>query len=228
MEEEVSSMTAILVVLTITAFLTFDWVRSRRREVRSPVPASQFDAIAPEVFTRSEGLFYGPGHTWARLETDGSVRVGIDDFARRLLGKVDRIEAAPAGTALARRDAAFVLHQGGKSVGFAPPIEGRVTAVNAAVLDDPQGVRRDPYGSGWLMTLQPARLAANLRSLRVGEDAARWMREEVVRLRDFLALHVPADPVGATLPDGGEPTDGLLEHFDAPVWERFESEFLAS
>lgn len=222
-------MTAILVVLTITAFLTFDWLRSRRQEVRSQVPAMRFgDAIAPEVFTRSEGLFYGPGHTWARLEADGSVRVGIDDFARRLLGKLDRIEAAPAGTALERRDAAFVLHQGTKSVGFAPPIEGQVTAVNMAVLDNPESVQRDPYGNGWLMTLQPKRLAANLRSLRVGEDAARWMREEVVRLRDFLAVQVPADAVGATLHDGGEPSEGLLEHFDEPVWARFESEFLAS
>jgi len=222
-------MTAILVVLTITAFLTFDWLRSRRQEVRSQVPALRFgDAIAPEVFARSGGLFYGPGHTWARLEADGSVRVGIDDFARRLLGRLDRIEAAPAGTALDRRDAAFVLHQGTKSVGFAPPIEGQVTAVNTAVLENPEGVQHDPYGNGWLMTLQPKRLAANLRSLRVGEDAARWMREEVVRLRDFLAEQVPADAVGATLHDGGEPSDGLLEHFDEPVWARFESEFLAS
>ncbi len=222
-------MTAILVVLTIAAFLTFDWLRSRRQAVRVRLSRPSFaDAIGPEAFARSEGLFYGAGHTWARLESDGSVRVGIDDFARRLLGRLDQIDVAPAGVSLARQDAAFVVHQGGKSVGFAAPIEGVVTAVNQAVLGDPESVRRDPYESGWLVTLRPKHLANNLRSLRVGDEAARWMREEVARLRDFLAAQVPADALGATLHDGGEPADGLLEHLDAPVWERFESEFLAS
>jgi len=225
----VSSVTAILVVLTIVAFLTFDWMRSRRHAVRERASKPSIaDAIGPEAFARREGLFYSPGHTWARLESDGSVRVGIDDFARRLLGRVDHIEVAPTGVSLASQDAAFVVHQGAKSVGFAAPIEGVVTAVNQAALLDPEGVRRDPYESGWLVTLRPKRLAANLRSLRVGDDAARWMREEVSRLRDFLAEQVPADALGATLHDGGVPADGLLEHFDAPVWERFESEFLAS
>jgi glycine cleavage system H lipoate-binding protein len=156
------------------------------------------------------------------------VRVGIDDFARRLLGRLDRIEAAPAGVALARQDAAFVVHQGGKSVGFAAPVEGVVTAVNGAALAEPESVRRDPYGGGWLVTLEPKRLAASLRELRVGEEAGRWMREEVARLRDFLAVQAPEGALGATLQDGGEPADGLLEHLDAPAWERFESEFLAT
>lgn len=222
-------MTAILVVLTIAVFLTFDWVRSRQQLARVRVAKPTLaDAIGPESFARSEGLFYGPGHTWARLETDGSVRVGIDDFARRLLGRLDKIEVAPAGVSLVHQDAAFIVHQGAKSMGFAAPVEGIVTAVNQAALQDPEGVRRDPYESGWLMTLRPKRLASNLRSLRVGDEAARWMREEVARLRDFLAVQIPADALGATLHDGGEPTDGLLQHLDAPAWERFESEFLAS
>jgi glycine cleavage system H lipoate-binding protein len=220
-------MTAILVVLTIAAFLAVDFVLSRRR-ARVPARAG-VAGIDAATFAAAEGVFYGPGHTWARLESDGSVRVGIDDFARRLIGRVERIDTAPEGTALDRNDAAFVIYQGEKSAGFAPPMEGVVTAVNRAALVDPERVTGDPYGDGWLVVVRPRRLAEGLRRLRVGEDAARWLGSEAARLRDFLAVQVPADAVlGATMPDGGAPVDGLLEQLDQPVWERFEAEFLAS
>jgi glycine cleavage system H lipoate-binding protein len=220
-------MTAILVVLTIAAFLAVDYLMTRRRTARAP--AARFvPEVSAEAFARADGLFYGPGHTWARLEPDGSVRIGLDDFARRLLGRVERIDAAPEGASLVHGDAAFVVHQGAKSAGFAPPLDGVVTAVNAAALADPRRVQRDPYGEGWLLVLQPRRLGEGLRRLRVGEEAGRWLREEVARLRDFLATQMPADAVGATLHDGGLPADGLLEQLDSPAWERFEAEFLAS
>lgn len=222
-------MTAILVALTIAAFIAVDYARSRKRAVRvAAVRRSLGDSWSPEAFDRAEGVFYGPGHTWARLEANGTVRVGIDDFAQKLMGRVDRIEAAPAGAALGRADAAFVVHQGGKSAAFAPPVEGVVTSVNERVLRDPAALKSDPYGSGWLMQLEPRRLAQSLRDLRVGDEARAWLREEVGRLRDFAASQMPADAVGATAQDGGVPVAGLLEQLDEKTWERFESEFLAS
>jgi len=217
-------MTALLVVLTIAVFLVID--RLTHRSGQAPALSGLAALLRPETISCTEGLFYAPGHTWARVEADGSVRIGIDDFARRLLGRVDRIEAAPAGVKLGRHDAAFVLHQGDKSVCFAMPLNGVVESVNAAVLSDPGHLQSD--SQAWLMVVRPKRLSDGLRRLRVGEDATRWMRAEVARLRDFLAAVPVADPVGVTLHDGGEPSTGLLEHLDVYSWQRFESEFLAS
>ena len=222
-------MTAILVVVTIVAFLGVEFLRSRKQTARAAAVRRFFaGSWSPEMFGRDDGVFYASGHTWARLESDGAVRVGIDDFAQRLLGRVEHIETAPAGVELGRGDAAFVLHQGGKSAAFAPPVEGVVTAVNEAALLDPVRVERDPFGSGWLMRLAPRRLADDLRRLRVAGEARRWLREEVARFEEFVAGQMPPDAVGATLPDGGLPVDGVLEHLDSKSWERFETEFLAS
>lgn len=219
-------MTAILVVLTMMAFLGADYVVSRRRQRGVAVPVPPAVRMAPEFFQQLRGLFYGNGHTWARLDADGSVRVGVDDFARRLLGRVDRIETAPEGTSLGTRDAAFVLHQGGKSLGFPLPVEGRITAVNPLVQAEPEALAEG--ADAWLVSVQPRRLGRDLRRLRVAEEAQGWMREEVARLRDFLAAQVPADAVGATLHDGGVPIEGVLSHLDGVAWEKFESEFLAT
>lgn len=219
-------MTALLVVLTIAVFMVIERLTHRRSPAAAPSLSGLTALLRPETIACTDGLFYAPGHTWARLESDGSVRIGIDDFARRLVGRVDRVEAAPAGVKLGRHDAAFVLHQGDKSVSFAPPFTGVVESVNPEVLADPDHVQNDPQA--WLMVVRPNRLSDGLRRLRVGEDATRWMRAEVARLRDFLAGMPAPDPVGVTLHDGGEPSTGVLQHLDAHSWQRFESEFLAS
>lgn len=219
-------MTALLVVLTIAVFLVIERLMHRSTQATAPSFSGLVALLRPETIGCTDGLFYAPGHTWARLDSDGRVRIGIDDFARRLVGRVDRIEAAPAGVKLGRRDAAFVLHQGANSISFAPPFAGIVESVNPEVLADPNHVQNDPQA--WLMVVRPNRLSDGLRRLRVGEDATRWMRAEVARLRDFLAGVPVTDPVGVTMHDGGEPSTGVLQHLDARSWQRFESEFLAS
>jgi glycine cleavage system H protein len=219
-------MTALLVVLTIAIFLVIERFTQRGSRATAPAYSGLAALLRPETISCTEGLFYAPGHTWARVESDGSVRIGIDDLARRLLGRVDRIEAAPPGLKLGRHDAAFVLHQGGKSVCFAMPFNGVVERLNSAVLCTPDHVQTDP--EAWLMAVRPHRLSGALRRLRAGDEATHWMRAEVARLRDFLAGLPVADPVGLTLQDGGEPSTGLLERVDAYGWQRFESEFLAS
>lgn len=220
-------MTAVMVACTIALFLVVDYVRSRSRAVvapqraRVPIPALQNDFSVPE------GLFLGAGHTWARLEPDGTVRIGVDDFASRLMGHLDQLELAAEGAKIERDDAAFVVHQGGKSVAFPSPLEGTVTAINTEVLRHPEGLNQEPYEGGWLLRLKPANLAQELRRLRIGEEARAWMHEEVSRFAGFLGRRMPADAVGATAQDGGLPVSGVMEHLDGKAWEEFEEEFLA-
>ena len=219
-------MTAILVAATILLFLSVDLVRARRR--RATAPAAAPIAVRPQEFEVPEGLFVGPGHTWARLEPDGSVLVGLDDFATRILGRIDRLEVAAAGSEVGHEDAAVVLHQNGKSVGFASPLEGTVTAVHTEALQRPARVHLEPYGVGWLLRLQPRQLAAQLRELRLGAEARSWMQGELERFGEFLGRQMPADAVGATAQDGGLPISGVLEQLNGATWERFEAEFLAT
>jgi glycine cleavage system H lipoate-binding protein len=186
-----------------------------------PIPALHDDFAVPE------GLFVGAGHTGARLESDGSVRIGVDDFAGRLMGRPDKLELAAEGAKLEHEDAAFVLHQGGKSVAFPSPLEGTVTAVNTELLRHPESLNQEPYESGWLLRLRPSRLSKELRQLRIGDEARIWMQAEVARFAEFLGRQMPADAVGATAQDGGLPVSGVMQHLDSQAWERFEEEFLA-
>ncbi len=220
-------MTAILVVLTIVVFLSVDVWRTR---VRRRVAAQSARAMAPlfdvNGFALPSGLFLGPGHTWARLEPDGSVVIGIDELANQLLGPADRVQLAAKGTELSHGDAALVAHRREKNLAFAAPVQGSVTEVNLEALQHPARVYESPYENGWLLRLQPRNLAKELARLRIGRDAHDWLHYEVKRVGDFVTRYAPDMAVGASMADGGVPVAHVLEHLDAENWARFEQEFL--
>ena len=108
-------MTAILVVVTIILFLSIDLWRTRaQRHAAVEATKTLRPAFDLDGFSLPQGLFLGPTHTWARLESDGSIVMGIDELASALLGPADRVEVAAQGTQLSHQDAALVAHRGGK------------------------------------------------------------------------------------------------------------------
>jgi glycine cleavage system H protein len=144
-------------------------------------------------------LLYAPGHTWLhrRRAGTGTLEVGIDDLAQRLLRAVTAVELARPGTPVARGDAVATLHGGGWAITIPAPIAGTVAGVNAAVLRDPSLVKRDGYGRGWLVAIAPADPA--VAGLRQGAEAESWLRSEAARWTRFVE-----DRLGFAAADGGD------------------------
>ena len=99
--------------------------------------------------------YYHYGHAWARVEYGGCVRVGIDDFALRLLGQPDEIELPKLGTAVVQNQTQAVIRRGGNEARLLSPVDGKVVAVNHKIIDDTHRVHTAPYDGGWLMVIQP-------------------------------------------------------------------------
>lgn len=102
-----------------------------------------------------EELRYSSDHEWARAE-DGGVRVGITDYAQDALGDVVYIELPSVGATVGA-DEAFSEVESTKSVSdiFAP-VAGTVTEVNEALVDSPELINEEPYGSGWICVIAPS------------------------------------------------------------------------
>ncbi|NIA24674.1 MAG: glycine cleavage system protein GcvH [Gammaproteobacteria bacterium] len=98
---------------------------------------------------------YTEDHEWTLQESDGTVRIGISDFAQDALGDVVYVELPEVGTVYAKGDP-FCEVESTKSVSdvFAP-ISGTVVAVNEALADHPELINTDPYGEGWIALLEP-------------------------------------------------------------------------
>ncbi|MEQ8234067.1 MAG: glycine cleavage system protein GcvH [Gammaproteobacteria bacterium] len=93
-------------------------------------------------------------HEWLRREDDGSITVGITDYAQEQLGDIVYVELPEAGSAVAAGSQLVVI-ESVKAVGeVAMPLAGRVAAVNDALADAPERVNEAPLDDGWLVRIE--------------------------------------------------------------------------
>jgi len=217
-------MTAILVILTILAFIGTDAVVMALRRHRIEVPTAV--QLTPMLEPRPpQGIFLDPNHSWVRITTDGTLRVGIDDFLSEALGEVEAVEAPPRGAQVKRGDPLLKLKVRGRSLVVSAPTPGEVVAVNDHAIAQPWTVNRDPYGVGWVVALWTRDHHEAIKPLRIGSAATAFLRQEMQRLADLLT---PAGTL-ATVPllaDGGVPRKGALASVDDSRWDAFQKEFL--
>jgi glycine cleavage system H protein len=111
-----------------------------------------------------EELRYSAEHEWVRVE-GASATIGITDFAQDSLGDIVFVQLPDVGTDVIA-GAGITEIESTKSVSdIYAPVTGTVTAVNEALEDQPELVNQDPYGAGWIMTIEcstPDELAALL------------------------------------------------------------------
>jgi glycine cleavage system H protein len=220
-------MTVLLVLITFAVFITIDYVRSRKRatvraaEGKVQVPAAS--AVRPSFVAGYElpaNLRYHPGHTWALAESPALVRVGLDDFAAKLIGKCDKISLPERGQWIRQGQKLGTLFRDGEKAQLVSPIEGEVTGVNEALEKDPSLPCHDPYGVGWLVSVMSPDAKTNLRNLLRGDVARRWMAEAASRFR----AKMPA-VAGAVAQDGGPAVSDLTTHIEGKSWEELTREF---
>jgi glycine cleavage system H protein len=99
-------------------------------------------------------LRYTHDHEWLKAQGT-SWRVGITQFAVDQLGDITLVDLPKEGD-LVTKGQRFGTVESVKSVSdLYAPVSGRVTAVNAALKDTPENVNSEPYGSGWMIELEP-------------------------------------------------------------------------
>ena len=100
-------------------------------------------------------LKYAASHEWARLETDGTITVGITDHAQEALGDVVYVELPEVGAQFDAQGEIAVVESVKAASDIYSPVSGKVIAVNETLEDAPETVNQDPYGDGWFFRLQP-------------------------------------------------------------------------
>ena len=198
-------MTVLLVLFTFVTFLLIDYFRTRNAIVhpRLEVGASKHET-APRLqpalvagFEVPENLRYHPGHTWALSESPNLVRVGMDDFASKLTGTLESITLPQRGQWIRQGQKMCTIHRDGCTADMVSPIEGTVSDINPALAADPKLALRDPYGEGWLMTVQAPDAKTSFRNL-LGGPLVRWWTEESA---SRLQRHMPRSLAGALAQD---------------------------
>jgi glycine cleavage system H protein len=222
-------MTVLLVLLTFVTFLLIDHFHSRKQVVQPVLQVAKREAaprLAPSLvggFQVPEKLRFHPGHTWALSESPSLVRIGMDEFASKLSGKVEKIALPQRGQWIRQGQKVWTLHRDGVSVDMVSPIEGSVADINEAIVQNPELARTDPYGEGWLVSVQSPDAKTNFRNLLGGALARWWTEESAARLQRLIPM-----PAGALAQDGGVAVDNLADQIPDKDWAAITKEFFLS
>lgn len=219
-------MTVILVLVTFFGFIALDWFLHRGKapavaSAVAPAPVAHLNRIAG--FLAPENLRYHAGHAWLERERHNIARTGVDEFAAALAGEITKLELPKPGQWVRQGQKAWTLHRNGETTEMVSPIEGEVIEVNQEVLRNPALLRDDPYGRGWLMTVNVPDEESTTRNLIPRNMVRNWMRDAVERL-----YAMQPQSAYATAADGGEPTRDLLAGLAAEPnaqWQKVTREF---
>lgn len=219
-------MIILLVVLTFAAAILLDHLLLRRKlvvltgeTIATAEPARP--RLAPAIvagFNLPDNLAYHPGHTWAAAEGPTRVRIGIDDLAAKLAGDVERIEIPERGRWIRQGQKIIAMHKDGREIDLVSPMEGEIVDINEFALRNPKEAKNDPYGNGWLLTVNAPDAKTNFRNLLGGTLARRWMDDAAARLRTLI----PA--TAATAQEGGLAVDDLVKQIPEADWEKMTKE----
>ena len=105
-------------------------------------------------------LRYTASHEWVRLESDGTLTIGITDLAQDSLGELVYVDLPALGKNVAAGDSCAVVESAKAASDVYAPVAGEVIATNEALSGAPQTVNESPYETGWLFRLKPAAAGA--------------------------------------------------------------------
>lgn len=120
---------------------------------------------------------YTKEDTWAKVMGDGTVKIGITDYAQKMLNEIVYVELPEVGSEVVQMKA-FGSAESSKTISdIYSPISGTVFALNEEVIDDPEIINREPYDAGWIIAITPSNLEEELKNL-LNADAYKALIKE--------------------------------------------------
>jgi glycine cleavage system H lipoate-binding protein len=153
----------------------------------------------------SKDRFYHRGHTWVEPQEDGTLAIGLDELADRLIGSPDSIGMPEVGSEIELNGPAWRIKKAGKEILVRAPLEGKVVAIGGP-------------NQGWYLKIRP-RLdpqdPATLLHLLRGPEVHGWLNRELERLQ--LQLRTPNS--APALADGGALIHGVMDAIPEANWD---------
>ena len=140
---------------------------------------SKFDLNVPA------GVFVSKQHAWAKIELNGTIRVGPDDLIRKIFEKIDQVELPETGQIVKKGEPLFSIKYGDYEWQISSPFSGKITAVNSEHSEHPEWLAIKPFELSWMCGIEPSDLAKELPELRIGRDSIDWYQQEIDRYQEY-------------------------------------------
>jgi len=219
------------VAMLITLGVIVSYVVKRYRKQAPAIP--DFNDSLPGFNERSvevpKGIYFNRSHSWAFMEKDGNVSIGIDDFLQHVTGTLTRVEMRNPGEKVKKGELLFSIVQFGKRLSLYSPVSGIIKQQNEALIEDASKINSSPYSDGWIYRIEPSNWFEEVKFMDMAEKYKKWINTEFSRMKDFLAATLKPDSLEfshVVLQDGGILKEGVLADFGPEVWDDFQTNFL--
>ncbi|UCE52160.1 MAG: glycine cleavage system protein H [Desulfobacterales bacterium] len=167
------------------------------------------------------GYYFHDGHAWARIESGGYIRVGLDDFSLKLLGQADALDLPLMGKELDQGKIGWGLKRKENLADVLSPVDGVIVEVNSKVRENPQLANREPYSGGWLFMIRTPDIKGTMNKLMTDQNSLAWMNQEVTHLESMIE-----DIAGPLAADGGYLADDIYGNLPDLGWDNLTKRFL--
>jgi glycine cleavage system H lipoate-binding protein len=167
------------------------------------------------------GYYFHNGHTWARIESGGYVRIGMDDFSLKLLGRADALELPLMGKELDKDKVGWGLKREDLSADVLSPVDGVITEVNSSLRESPGLANQGPYEEGWLFMVRMPDIKGSIKHLMTDAESLKWMNGELNMLESMIE-----DVAGPLAADGGYLGEDIYGSLPDLGWSKLTKTFL--
>jgi len=232
-EKPLTSRTWLMVIIAFVAALIILAGAIRYAKNRKANVIDEDIEITPAFDENSilapKGIYFDKSHTWAFMQQDGNVKIGLDDFLQHVTGSITRIKMKEPGEKVRKGEKILTIIQNGKQLNISSPISGIIREQNQNLATNSSIVNAAPYAEGWVYLIEPKNWLREIQFLFMAEKYNEWLQDEFIRLKDFLAASVRSNTnvyAHVILQDGGELTDNVLADLGPEVWEDFQNNFI--
>lgn len=174
-------------------------------------------------FKIPSGFYFHSGHTWASLDSGGFIRVGMDDFAFKVLGGPSGFDLPLIGQELNCDKIGWGIKRDQNIGDVRSPINGVITKVNHNVNRSPDLPGEKPYEDGWLFTVHSRDMKGEIKALMDDESGEKWLDSEVGVLENMIE-----DVAGPLSADGGHLTSDVYGNLPILGWNNLTRTFLGT
>jgi bidirectional [NiFe] hydrogenase diaphorase subunit len=173
-------------------------------------------------FALIEERLYFKGHIWVKLLKQYA-RVGLDDFAQRVVGNITEaaLRARP-GDVVRRGDPALQVSSNGHRATMLFPVSGKIVRINPSLDGNPSLINEDCYDRGWLYVMEPVNPYEEAKRLIGSDEASQWTQAESDRLLRFLT-----ESGSTALSDGGDLLPNFSRSMKQENWNRLTRMFFS-
>ncbi len=210
-------------------FIVMSFIRRNKQSVIEGDDIEITPALNGNSILAPRGLYYDKTHTWAFMEQDGMVKIGIDDFLKHVTGRLTQLKMKAPGEKVRKGEKILTVVQDGKQLNLYSPVSGFIRKQNESLLASPAKISTAQFTEAWVYQIEPANWLREVSFMFMFDKYKEWLEDEFTRLRDFLAISANSNTVvyqHIVLQDGGELKDNVLADLGPEVWEDFQSRFI--